>query len=488
MNFIIFNPDEMRAESVGCYGHPVVQTPNIDRLAGQGVRFDRAYCQHTVCTPSRCSFTTGWYPHVRGHRTLWHLLQPDEPNLYKYLKQAGYHVFWDGGHNDLLAADSFPDSVDTLQSSNGPGGQSVTNPFDRDDPRYYSFLYDPGETTYEQLPDLAKVRAAIEFVKSRKPGDKPFVIHLPLGFPHCPYWAPQPYHDRYDPETLPPLRPQDRPGRPDYYDLIRRRRRLDECDDALFRKINAVYLGMITVTDRMLGELMDALDQTGAADETTLMFFADHGDYAGDYGLVEKWTSGLEDVLTRVPLIIRAPGNTPGHVVAEQVELFDIMATAMDLAGVKAQHTHFARSLVPQLQGASGDPDRAVFAEGGYDTHEPVCFEGNPETAQTTHRDGEGQIYWPKCMQQQDQPESIRRCTMIRTLAHKLIYRPGGQSELYDLLADPREMTNLYGSSEYAQIQNDLSMRMLDWYVHTADVVPHDLDDRGISEGLKRMP
>src|SRR5690554_5848771 len=109
MNFILFNPDEMRAEGVGCYGHPLVPTPNIDRLAAQGTRFDQCHVQHTVCTPSRCSFATGWYPHVRGHRSLWHMLRPDEPNLYKYLKQAGYDVRW-WGKNDTLAQESFASS------------------------------------------------------------------------------------------------------------------------------------------------------------------------------------------------------------------------------------------------------------------------------------------------------------------------------------------------------------------------------------------
>jgi arylsulfatase A-like enzyme len=72
-NFIIINPDEWRADYAGCYGHPVVQTPNLDRLAAEGTRFENAFVQHTVCSPSRCSFMTGWYPHVRGHRSLWQI-------------------------------------------------------------------------------------------------------------------------------------------------------------------------------------------------------------------------------------------------------------------------------------------------------------------------------------------------------------------------------------------------------------------------------
>ena len=108
MNFILFNPEEFRAESVGCYGHPLAPTPNMDQLATEGVRFENCFVQHTVCSPSRTSFMTGWYPHVRGHRTLWHLLRPDEPNLLRYLKRAGYQIRW-YGKNDLLSVASLGD-------------------------------------------------------------------------------------------------------------------------------------------------------------------------------------------------------------------------------------------------------------------------------------------------------------------------------------------------------------------------------------------
>ena len=106
MNFVLFMPDEMRAESLGCYGHTLTRTPHLGRLAAEGTVFEQCHVQHTVCSPSRCSIFTGWYPHVAGHRTLWHLLRPHEPNLLKGLKAAGYDVRW-YGRNDLLAPGSF---------------------------------------------------------------------------------------------------------------------------------------------------------------------------------------------------------------------------------------------------------------------------------------------------------------------------------------------------------------------------------------------
>ena len=121
MNIIYINPDELRADVLGCYGHPLVETPNIDRLADEGTRFDQCHVQHTVCTPSRCSFMTGWYPHVSGHRTLWNPLGGHEPNTMRYLREAGYQVHW-FGKNDCLAPEAFSSSVDRVHASTGPSG------------------------------------------------------------------------------------------------------------------------------------------------------------------------------------------------------------------------------------------------------------------------------------------------------------------------------------------------------------------------------
>ena len=113
MNYIIFMPDEMRAESVGCYGHPFVQTPNLDRLAEEGTLFEQCHVQNPVCSPCRCSFATGQYPHTNGHRTLWNLVKPYEHNLFRYMKEAGYDV-WIYGKNDLFAAETIPLSTDVF--------------------------------------------------------------------------------------------------------------------------------------------------------------------------------------------------------------------------------------------------------------------------------------------------------------------------------------------------------------------------------------
>jgi arylsulfatase A-like enzyme len=471
MNFIFFMPDELRAESVGCYGNPVSRTPNFDALAKTGVRFDQCYVQHPVCTQSRCSFMTGWYPHVRGHRTLWHLLRPDEPNLMRYLKQADYQVMW-FGKNDLLSPESFADSVTTARTMGK--WWFGKNPYPPSDPRFFSFLFEPYSGAEIDHFDYANVQAGIDFLKTKP--QEPFLLYLPLVQPHPPYAAPPEWHNLIDPMDLPPLRPANLPDKPEFHQRLRDSRRLNEIDENHFRKLQAVYLGMTAYSDHLLGQVLNTLEDSGLADNTTVVVFSDHGDYAGDYGLVEKWPAAMEDVITRVPLIIRTPQNQAGYVAKEPVELFDIMATTLELAGIKAQHAHFSRSLVPQLQGQPGDSHRAVFTEGGYARHEPHCFEGQPDRDQFIL--DPNNVYYPKGMVQQEFPDSVGRTVMMRTGNHKLIYRPSGLCELYDLAHDAQELDNLYAKPVYTEIRAGLEKRLLDWLVQTSDVTPFEIDPR----------
>ncbi len=476
LNIIYLNPDEMRADVSACYGHPLVKTPNIDRLAAEGVRFDQCHVQHTVCTPSRCSFMTGWYPHTRGHRTLWNCLRPDEPNTLRYLKQAGYDVHW-FGKNDLLAPECFKDSVSQIHPVTA-GSWNNEALFKKGEIGHMSFLTGPIENHHN---DYFQYERAVDVIHSYQASDKPFMLYLPTLLPHCSYHAPQPYHDMYDPNDIPPLRPAVLEGKPNFHELIRRYRQLDKLDDAVLKKIMAVYLGMVSYVDSLVGKILTALDETGQAENTAVFFFSDHGDWAGDYGLVEKWPSGLDDCLTRVPMIVRMPGNRAGHVVHEPVECFDIVPTTLQIAGIEAQHTHFARSMMPQLQGEKGDPNRVVGADGGYGEHEQHCFEGKSDDGVCAHPDG---FYYPKGLQQQQEPGSVCRASMIRTAEFKLTRRPGDVHELYDLKKDPDELNNVHDDKAYEGILKDMQSKMLDWYIKTSDVTPFDTHPRGVSSDI----
>ncbi|MGH8021723.1 MAG: sulfatase-like hydrolase/transferase, partial [Opitutaceae bacterium] len=230
---------------------------------------------------------------------------------------------------------------------------------------------------------------------------------------------------------------------------------------------------MISYSDWLLGEFLEALEATGHDKDTTVIFASDHGEWAGDYGLVEKCSSAPDDCLTNVPLIVRMPGGARGHVVEGVTQLYDVMATCLDLANIEARHTHFARSLVPQIRGAPGDLQRATFSEGGYNEYEPQCFEDLPLPPE--------HIYCPKIHLRNTEPGTITRTTMMRTTDFKLVLRPDGPSELYDLRKDPREIENVFNHETYAGPQSAMQQRMLAWYIRTSDVTPLGLEDnRGL--------
>jgi arylsulfatase A-like enzyme len=462
-NIVMFMPDEMRADALACYGNPVTKTPNLDRLAREGTRFSNCHVQFPVCGASRCSMLTGWPTSVRGHRSLFYFLRPEEPNLFRYLRQAGYDVFW-FGKNDALAAATFWDSVTHWRDS---GGESRAQNPSRT-PNAFTMLYPPAGDR-KDTGDYIMLHAAFE-VLDRKESDRPFCIFLPLSEPHPPYTVPEDFYKMYSPSSLPPLAPASLPKKPDFHAGIRETYGLSKLDDGTLRQVRAVYYGQVSYSDWLLGELLAKLESTGRNKDTVLFVMSDHGDYAGDYGLVEKWPSGLEDCLTHVPLLVRAPGGKPGAVAEDMVELYDVMQTSLDLAATKAHHTHFSRSLLPQLSGERGDPNRAAFAEGGYNVYEPQCFEPKGPNVRGP--------YVAKIKLQNEQPETVSRCSMVRTKTHKLIRRPQGQSELYDLGADPQELRNLCAESSVAAIQQELQLQLLDHYVNTTGIAPMDKDSR----------
>jgi choline-sulfatase len=317
-------------------------------------------------------------------------------------------------------------------------------------------------------PDYQLLQGALKILERRE-SDRPWCIFLPLFQPHPPYTVPRDFYSMYSAAQIPALVPAGLPKRPSFHAGMRQRYGLNKLSDATLRQIRAVYYGKVSYSDWLLGELLEALERSGREKDTAVFTLSDHGDYTGDYGLVEKWPSGLEDCLTHGPLIARVPGGKPGNTADDMVELYDVMATCLEVAGTQASHTHFARSLAPQLGGAPGDPGRAAFSEGGYNVYEPQCFE--PFGAG-------GGPYAGKIDLQNDDPQTVSRSSMVRTRTHKLIVRPQGQSELYEYASDPREENNLFGERRVQDVQVRLQMKLLDHYIETTGIAPMDKDQR----------
>lgn len=470
-NLVLFMPDELRADALACYGNKVCKTPNLDRLAAEGTRFANCHVQYPVCGASRCSLLTGWPTSVRGHRSLAYFLRPEEPNLFRYLRQAGYDVFW-FGKNDALAAQSFYNSVTEWNyQDHKPVGSTGGGGLKPGSERLYARTF-ISEARHERTAtnDYHSVEAAIKILERRET-ERPYCIFLPLTSPHPPYGAPEGFRGMHSPSSIDGLRPIGIPRRPNYVQAIRKAYGLETLPESTFRQVRALYYDMVSYTDWLLGEVMEAIERTGRAKDTALFVLSDHGDYAGDYGLVEKWPSGLEDTLTHIPVMARVPGGKPGGVCNEITELFDVMATCLELAGTRANHTHFARSLMPQINGGSGDPERCAYAEGGYNLYEPQCFED------TNH--DPSSLYYPKEALEIEHPETITRAAMVRTPEYKLIARPQGQSELYLYASDPQELHNRFGESSVAQIQTKMQEKLMNWYLNTTGIAPKDKDQRG---------
>lgn len=470
-NMILFFLDECRADALSSYGNPVCKTPNLDAFAAQGTRFADCHVQHPVCGASRCSLLTGLPVSNTGHRSLYYFLRRDEPNMFRYLKDSGYDTFW-LGKNDALAEESFPSSltewhgeVNTWARAAGRGPA-----FDTGKPNLMliNAKVDPKGTS-----DYLLIQQATKILERREQ-DRPFCLFIALNQPHPPYLAPQGFHDLYKPEALPPLAPPGLAKKPAFHDRVRKAYHLDQASDADFRNVRATYYGQVSYADWLFGQLLDAVERTGHTQDTMIIAASDHGDYAGDYGMVEKWPGGLETNLTHVPLMIRMPGAPQGHVVPEPVELYDIMATMLDAAHVKPRHTHFARSLMPQLMGAAGDPDRAVFTEAGYNTFEPQAFEPAME--------GPANLYTAKHELQNAEPATVARAAAVTTTAYKFIARPGAQNELYDRKRDPLELHNLIDDPKLKKVRDTMADLLMGHYISTTGVPPLDRDGRETPE------
>jgi arylsulfatase A-like enzyme len=490
-HLLIFNPDQWRGDVLGHLGNTAAATPVLDSLVRtEAVSFRNAFCQNPVCTPSRCSFMTGWYPHVRGHRTMFHMLHTEhgEPVLLKRLKEAGYTVWW-GGKNDLIPGERSLEPYCNVKFT-PPGGERVDPLWqvDRQDEwrgaagsdTFYSFYvgklpHSPGLDHYHDS-DWANIYGAIELIRSYQ-GEKPLCIYLPLTYPHPPYAVEEPWFSQIERGLLPPRAgaAQDWRGKPSILARLAELHNMQTWDEGRWDELRAVYYGMCARLDYQFGLLITALKDAGLYADTAVFLFSDHGDFTGDYGLVEKTQNTFEDCLTQVPFIIKPPSGValqPG-VRDALVELIDFPATVEALAGLTPTHTHFGRSLLPLLAGETAVHRDAVFCEGGrlHGEAQAMEIESNPSLDPS-------KLYWPRMVAQRSEGPEHTRAAMCRTREYKYVRRLYEVDELYDLRLDPQETNNRINDPDYAQILAGLKERMLAWYMETCDVVPFEIDPR----------
>ena len=497
-NILFIMADQLRWDYLGCAGHPHVRTPNIDRLAARGVRFDRAFVQSPVCGGSRMSTYSGRYNLTHGATYNNFPLRIDEKTIGDYLAPQGYRSVLVGKTHfkpDLAAMQRL--GIDPGTNPGLPYWQCGFEPYERDDglhPEVDGKLYgpDPAYNRYlrqlgyagvnpwhewansavgaggeilsgwamrnarlpARIPEKHSETAymtdrAIEFMS--KAGEGPWCLHVSYIKPHWPYLAPAPYHAMYGPEhVLPANRTAAERASP--HPVVAAFMRHDEsvnfARDEVRTTVIPTYMGLISQFDAHVGRLVAHLEERGEIDNTIIVVTSDHGDYLGDHWLGEK--DLFHEEIVRVPLIIVDPRSAAeacrGTVSAALVEAIDLAPTFLDWAGGPPEPERLeGRSLRSLLETGDQTP--------GSGTREPwrdAVFCDSDFALRHARR-------------HLDLPVDRARGFMVRTARWKYVHFPDFPPQLFDLVADPAEQADLGQSPAQADVRAELKDRLLAW-------------------------
>ena len=441
-NVLFIISDDLSAEALGAYGNVQCATPNIDRLAQEGVRFTRAYCQFPICGPSRAALMSGMYPEtigVMGNRQSerFEASMGTRPSLAEHFRLNGYHtarvskIYHMRVPGDITAGVDGPDHAESWSERHNFRGpewmtegehEHLSNEELRFEPEtHYSlgfggaFYVVRGSSDGFEQPDVRAASKAIAIMREER--SEPFFMAVGLVRPHVPLVAPETYFERY-PESAMTL-PEKVAG--DWDDIPEAGRSRSsqslgmEGDLVKQRKSLAAYYASVTFMDAQVGRLLDALDELGLRDNTIVVFMSDHGYHLGEHDFWQKVS--LHEESMRIPLIISAPGVEPAtaDTICEQIDLYPTLA---ELAGLAVPAHCMGRSLAPAL----ADPTVSI-REDAYGVT------------------GGGR--------------------MLRTEAWAYIRHWDGEEELYDMRGDPRQYTNLADSSEHDDVLELLRVRMV---------------------------
>ncbi|MEZ4622772.1 MAG: sulfatase-like hydrolase/transferase [Caldilineaceae bacterium] len=470
-NILWICTDQQRFDTLGCYGNQFVQTPHIDRLAQEGIRFSHAFCQSPICTPSRASFLTGRYPRTTRCRANGQMIPADEVLVTKLLHDAGYTC---GLAGKLHLAPCHPsvnhgtepridDGYDIFHWSHHPQPDWTVN-------AYQHWLQQQGVAYHtEPYRNSTQVKAgmpaahhqttwcaemAINFMEAHEGRNQPWLFSVNIFDPHHAFDPPVDYLERYlerlESIPLPNYVPGELDNKPHYQQVDHEGAYYNKTlhpftgmSDEDHRMVTAAYWAMVDLIDVQVGRMLDALERTGQLENTLVIFMSDHGEMLGDHGLYLKGPYFYEPLI-RVPLIMRLPGVIDeGRTSDALIELMDIAPTFLDAAGLERAPGMQGKSLWPLLTDATV-PDHH---------HDDIYCEYY--NAMPWHRDPTAQA------------------TMIRTQTYKLVVvHSRNEGELYDLGADPCETYNLWDDPAQQGIKSDLLLRLCNRMAWTVDPLP----------------
>ncbi len=482
-NLLFIYTDEQASNTLEAYGNSRIDMPNLNRLARRATVFDRAYVTQPVCTPSRSTLLTGLYPHTNGCTANNIPLKSDTRCLPELISRgeyaAGHFGKWHLG-DELFAQHGFKEwvSVEDFYNEWFSEGRDRNERSD-----YHHFLvangFSPknGETfgrgEAARLPEqygkpAFLAREASRFLRENR--DNPFMLFVNFLEPHMPYYDPR--DDQYDPRQI-PLPPNFDAEAGDNQHL--KSRILAEAyrewghEGQFFRtredwqQLIARYWGLCSLVDTHVGVILDTLDECGLDDNTIVVFTSDHGDMMGSHRLLAKCVMYEEAV--RVPLIMKLPGQTHGKRVTGPVSQVDVVPTLLELMNQPLPGHLQGESLCGCLADANPVSKGNVFIEWN-----------GANTGRVGESKGECRI--PSSLKEIvscDDAESavndpIR--TVITPDGWKLNHSERGEHELYNLVADPGEITNLYGRNEHAARTSELRNHIRAWQQRTGDSVP----------------
>ncbi len=457
-NILVIMFDQMAPQFLSCYGHPVAKSPNIDALAGNGVLFENGYTNFPLCVPSRASFMAGRYANaieVWDNATDFSCATP---TIAHYLRSRGYSATLCGkmhfigpdqmhGFEQRLVTDVYPSNFAwtpdwTEGPQNRPTGINMRAVVDSGTcVRSLQIDYDDEVEffAHQKLYDLVRFSE-----------NHPFFLMISFTHPHSPFITRKEYWDRYNHDDI-DMPKVPRIGDNELDEMSRwlfyaHGGDLDEVSDEHVRNARHAYYGMISYCDDKVGRLMNTLEEVGLADDTVVVFTADHGEMLGERGGWYK--QYFYEHSARVPFIVSCPSRYKPARVNQCVSLADILPTAMDIASGGQDWSPTGKldgnSLVPLLEGDGSGWDDTVISEY---TGEGACAP----------------------------------CRMIRHGTHKLIYTHGHPDLLYDLEADPDELTNLAEDAAYAEIRDALRSALL------ADWDPQEINTRVLQSQADRL-
>jgi arylsulfatase A-like enzyme len=456
-NILLIHSDQHRFDCVGVNGHPLLKTPNLDRLAAGGANFTHAFCVAPICVASRVSLLTGAWPTRHGclfnyDAEVFHPPDDSLPVFPMLLREQGYHLShvgkWqahpkrsplDYGFHDFVGDGEYApwrekQGIPPVPHGNKWFGQ--TDPHIRPEQHHLAWAAD----------------RVIGVLEARAAEGKPFLVRWDPYEPHLPCVPPEPYASMYPPEKIAPWQSfaETFVGKPYIQRQQLRTWKIDHWTWSDWAPVVGRYLAVVTLMDHQIGRVLDAMDRLGLSDNTLVIYTTDHGDLCGGHRMIDKHFVMYDDV-TRVPLIARWPGRIPAGRPCDGFasSALDVACTICQAGGVRPPKTFVGQDLIALARGEGLSPRQDVFA-----------------------------VWYGSQF-------GLYSQRMVRDRRWKYVWNATAEDELYDLQTDPGELRNLAADPACASELARLRQRLVSWMESTEDRLLNQWTRPQIAEGRK---